>query len=42
MKKKINTVSISCATVNKNLTFVSLESQKERKKRAGLKKYSNK
>ena len=38
-KKKRNRASGTCGTMTKDLTYMSLESQKKRGKREGLKKY---
>ena len=39
-KKKKNGASGTCETITKDLRFLSLESQKERRKKAGLKEYT--
>lgn len=38
--KKMNGISGTCEIITKDLTFLSLESQMERRQKAGLKKYT--
>lgn len=40
MEKQANKASRTCGTITKSLTFLSLESQKEKRKKADLQAYS--